>query len=267
MSAAPRSPQQLVQYLRGRGLSTTEIAGELRRSPRMVRKILDGSTSGELYRTTLEQLATTGRATTVPPRRRSKDGSVVRVRGASGAGSVTPADEGGRYTSSTQGGRLRASTSYLEGGNRQHELLLPKSKTAKGRVDANSTIVRQIRAAAKGQSRENQKQVRTMLTFANGRQMEVNTYNASTMLVRIREHGDDALAWFRDEATLRYTNLDVSKEQITGITFTVYEAPKTTAYSRRKAEGRPRQARVLTPAELARQAALKAASPRGGKSR
>lgn len=264
---ASQSPQQLVQYLRGRGLSVAEIASELHRSPRMVRKVLDGTSRGEVYRATLEQLATTGRATTIPPRRRAKDGSVVRVRAAAGSNekSVTPIDEGGQYAGTRQGGRLHSSTTYLAGGSRQHELHIPKGKTAKGRSNADSAILGQVRAAAKGQAHNNQKQIRTTLTFSNGRVMEVNTYNASTMLKRISEHDGSPLEWFRGEAKLRYTNLDVSAVSITGVTMTVYDAPKTNAYNRGKSDGRRRSTRALTPVEIARSAAL--AASRGGKPR
>lgn len=263
-----QTPQQLVQYLRGRGLSIAEIADELHRSPRMVRKVLDGTSRGELYRTTLEQLAATGRASTVPPRRRTRSGELVRVRGVAagdGVKSVTPVDEGGTYSGTRQGGRLTASTSYLAGGGRQHELHLPKGKAAKGRGEADSAIVSKVRAAAKGQARENQKKIRTVLTFANGRVMEVNEYNASTMLQRIQESGGSALDWLRSESSLRYTNLDVSKVPITGVTMTVFEPPKTRQYEDFKAAGRPRQRRALTRAELARMADTDDSSTRGGK--
>lgn len=264
-----QTPQQLVQFLRGRGLSTAEIASELHRSPRMVRKILDGSSRGELYRATLEQLATTGRASTVPPRRRTRDGQLVRVRGAAGGPggekSVTPVDEGGTYSGSRQGGRLQSSTSYLAGGGRQHELHLPKGKAAKGRSVADATIVEKVRAAAKGQARDHQKKIRTVLTFANGRVMEVNDYNASTMLQRIQESGGSALDWLRSESAKRYTNLDVSKVPITGVTMTVFDPPKTQQYEDFKAAGRPRRRRALTPSELARSIELDEGSARGGK--
>ncbi|MFT4284357.1 MAG: hypothetical protein QM598_05925 [Protaetiibacter sp.] len=261
-----QTPQQLVHYLRGRGLSITEIADELHRSPRMVRKILDGSSRGELYRATLEQLAATGRASTVPPRRRTRDGQLVKVRGgARGEKTVTPVDEGGTYSGTRQGGRLTTSTNYLAGGGRQHELHLPKGKAAKGRVEADSAIVSKVRAAAKGQARGNQKKIRTVLTFANGRVMEVNEYNASTMLQRIQESGGSALDWLRSESALRYTNLDVSKVPITGVTMTVFEPPKTRQYEDFKAAGRPRQRRALTRAELARMADNDDSSTRGGK--
>jgi transcriptional regulator with XRE-family HTH domain len=205
MTDERRSAQDLVRFLRGRGLTNAEIAAELDRSPRMVSKILNGETRGELYRTTLEELATTGRSTTVPPRRRTKSGELVKVRAGGGEEkSVTPVDTGGTYAEKRQGGRFRSSTTYLAGGGRQYELGIPKGKTAKGRDLADQEIIAKVRAAAKGQARDKQKQISARVTWANGRTMELNNYNASTMLQRIREGGGSALEWMRSESGLRY---------------------------------------------------------------
>jgi len=242
MAEDKRSAQELIQYLRGRGVSNAEIAAELQRDPRMVRKVLNGETTGAAYRATLIELATTGRASTVPPRRRSNDGRVVRVRAKAGATekSVTPADTGGRYTVSKQGGRF-TSTTYLGGGGRQHEIHMPKGKTAKGRATATDEIVAKVRSAARGQSADTQKRIRMQLTFANGRVMEVNDYNASSLLNRIntakREAtpwggNGDALGWLAAQTAERYANLDVAKVPVTGVTMTVYDAPRTEQSSR-----------------------------------
>jgi hypothetical protein len=235
VKADDRSARDLVQELRGRGLSNAEIAGELQRDPRMVRKVLNGETSGEAYRATLLELANTGRATTVPARRRSKSGDLVPVRAKRGAATKTviPADTAGRYTKEPQGGRLR-STTYLGGGGRQHELHVPKGKSAKGRTDANADIMAKIRGASKGQSRDQQKRIRATLTYANGRVMEVNDYNASTLLQRLNNAQGDALGWLAEQSRERYANLDTTKTTITGVTLTVYETPKTGQYQRNK---------------------------------
>jgi transcriptional regulator with XRE-family HTH domain len=236
------SAQQLLQELRGRGLSVSEIAGELQRSPRMIRKVLNGETSGAVYRASLLELARTGQTTTVPPRRRSRSGDLVRVRSKAGAAepTVVPQDTGGRYTPNRQGGRLRTTT-YLGGGGRQHELQIPKGKTAKGREQANSEILHRVRSAARGQARDTQQMIKARITYANGRVMEVKEYNASTMLKRINDHGGGALGWFRDENGERYTNLDVADQPITGVTMTVYGKAKTQEYDRQRTRGRPRR--------------------------
>lgn len=249
--ADEQSAQDLVRFLRGRGVTTSEIAAELRRSPRMVRKILNGETSGALYRDTLEELASTGRVTKVPPRRRLKDGSLMPVRGKAGAESKTviPEDPGGRYTENPQGGRMQISTTYMAEGGRQIDAKIPKGRTAKGRTQANVDLVQMIRNAAKGQAKDKQKQITARVTFANGRQMEVNTYNASTMLKRVNEAGGDTLGWLARESELRYVNLDVSEVPITGVTLNVTQVPKTEAYDRNQSRGRSRVSRTLPPAE------------------
>lgn len=229
-----RTAQQLIQHLRGRGLTTREIAGELQRSPRMVNKVLNGESSGAVYRKTLLELASTGRATTVPPRRRAKSGKLVAVRSKAGATekSVVPEDTGGRYTSKKQGGRF-TSTTYLGGGGRQHEIHIPKGKNTKGRKLATDELMKKVRSAAQGQTRDVQKRVRLQLTFANGRVMEVNDYNASSLLNRFHQlGGGNALNWLAASAAERYINLDVGKVPVTGVTMTVYETTRTEYSSR-----------------------------------
>ncbi|HCS60129.1 MAG TPA: hypothetical protein DIW46_01855 [Microbacterium sp.] len=251
-----RSAQDLVRILRGRGITTAELAAELHRSPRMVRKILNGETSGALYRDTLEEITNTGRATKIPPRRRLKDGSLMPIRGKKTDGeskSVIPDDPGGRYTGDKQGGRAQISTSFMSEGGRIIEARIPKGKTAKGRTVASEQLVSLIRNAAKGQAGDKQKQITARVTFGNGRQMEVNTYNASTMLQRIKESGGDTLSWLANEAGNRYINLDTTSVPITGVTLNVVQVPKTESYHRESARDRTRRTRTLTAAEKQRQ--------------
>lgn len=235
MAEDTRTARELIQALRGRGVSTTEIARELRRDPKMVRKVLNGETSGAHYTTTLRELANTGRATTIPPRRRGRDGTIVPVRTAAGSKTrtVIPEDTGGRYTGEKQGGRLQTATTYLQGSGRQHEIKLPKGKAAKGRAAAEDELLRLTRAAARGQSKDTQKRVRLQLTYANGRVMEVNDYNASSLLSRFNQlGGGNPLHWLAAQSAQRYKNLDVSKVPITGVTMTVYDAQRTDRSSR-----------------------------------
>ena len=270
MAEQKRSAQDLVRVLRGRGVTTAELADVLQRSPRMVRKILNGETSGALYRDTLEEIANTGRASKIPPRRRQKDGALVPVRGkvSDGQGkTVTPEDPGGRWTADKQGGRAQIQTSFMSEGGRLIEARIPKGKTAKGRATANAQLVEMVRNAAKGQARDKQKQITARVTFANGRQMEVNTYNASTMLKRINEDGGgNVLGWLAKEAGNRYINLDTMDVPITGLTLNVTQVPKTAAYDRENAAGRQRRTRQLSAAEkqrLQQRAQIDAAKSRG----
>lgn len=236
------TPIELLRELRGRGITNTEIAGELGRDPRMIRKVLNGETSGNAYRGALYELATTGRVTSQPARRRGRDGTLVKVRAGRDAKTktVTPEDRSGRYTNERQGGRFR-STTYLGGGGRQHELHVPKGNTAKGRQDATKHLIDTIRSASRGQAHDTQKRIRATLTFANGRVMEVKDYNASTLLDRVNHASNgDALTWLTEQTAERYANLDTSKTPITGITLTVYETPKSDQYRRNAASRRGR---------------------------
>lgn len=224
--------------LRGRGVGTSELARELQRDPRMVRKIVNGETSGAAYLPTLRNLVDRGHSDVVPPRRRTRSGDLVRVRGGKDdTGSVLPKDTGGTYTGDRQGGRF-TQTTYLQEEGRIHEIRIPKGKTAKGRAVAGKEILDRVRSAARGQSKDKQKRVSLKLTFANGRVMEVNDYNASTLLNRMNTlGGKDPLGWLRSEMGRRYENLNTDKVAITGVTMNVYTKPMT-AWSRRPYEAR-----------------------------
>ncbi len=62
MATDKRTARELIQHLRGRGVTNAEIARELQRDPRMVRKVLNGETPGTNYVQTLRELADTGHA-------------------------------------------------------------------------------------------------------------------------------------------------------------------------------------------------------------
>lgn len=233
-STDTRTARELIQQLRGRGVTNAEIARELQRDPRMVRKVLNGETPGTNYVQTLRELADTGHANTVPARRRNKAGEVVRVRAnrKAGTSSVAPADTGGRYTEAPQGGRY-TSTSYGREGVRVHQVSIPKGKKTKGRSEATRDLLGMVRSAARAQSKDTQRRVKITLTFANGRQMEVKDYNASTLLDRMNKQGEkNALGWLASQMSKRYTNLDTAQQSITGVTLNVYPTTCTDNSSR-----------------------------------
>src|SRR5690606_28084629 len=122
-------------------------------------------------------------------------------------------------------GRFTTTTTYMGGGARTHNVHVPKGRQTKGRTTAETELMRITRAAARGQSKDTQKRVRMQLTFANGRVMEVNDYNASSLLNRFNTLGDkQPMQWLADQARERYVNLDVDKTPITGVMMTVYNA-------------------------------------------
>ena len=113
------SPAELIGSLRQYGMTVTEIARELGRSPRMVRKVVRGESTGETYRQALTELHTTGSTQTRPARRRDREGRAVPVRAPRGAGApvVRPEDSepspgasSGASPATARGGRGTFST-------------------------------------------------------------------------------------------------------------------------------------------------------------
>lgn len=103
------SAADLIANLRAYGLSVSEIARELGRSPRMIRKVVQGESSGQLYVPALNELVQTGRTQAPPARRRGRDGELVRVRAPRGAAEPTrrPQEDTGAAQAGVRGRRRR----------------------------------------------------------------------------------------------------------------------------------------------------------------
>lgn len=220
---------------RSNGISVADIARQLDRSPRMVNKILRGETKGDLYINALRDLATKGTVKTPPQRRRDGGGKIIPVRTKAGSAekSYIPVDKSERYTKEKQGGRFQEATIFYGGGTRQHELNIPKGKKTKGRGEASTTLLGLVRRAARGQTRKTQQRVTLDVTFANGRQMQIKDYNASSLLNRIKtQGGGDAFAWIGKAQKDRYPDFDPAAIPVTGITMTVYQSTNHPGASR-----------------------------------
>lgn len=240
-----RSAADLVADLRAYGMSTTEIARELGRSPRMVRKVVRGESSGQLYVAALEELARTGQSRTPPPRRRGRDGQLMRVRAPRGASESTrrPSDPGTAATqpsgapgstgdTSRSRGRAGApptayssDTTYLPGGVRQHSVTTPRSNGV-GRERARQRLLEILRSAARSQ-RGGRKNVRFRLTLKNGTTVEVGAkggYAISKALSRARGEGDDPFGWLAGEVADRdyHEIMSGGGLDIVGVEATVY---------------------------------------------
>lgn len=197
------SAAELIRRLREYGLTQTEIARELDRSPRMVRKIERGETSGELYRGALAQLYETGKSVPPVPRRRDRAGSLVRVRAP--RGSETPTVQPVDPTSGPARRNYSTETTYLQGGGRQHQYHLPKSE-GKGREEGRLAFLHNNGRAAMGRRR-----AKFRLRYSNGRTVEVGSkggYRASDVQTRSRNEGNDPWAYLAAEAAHRYVDLD-----------------------------------------------------------
>lgn len=220
------SVADMLRQERGRGVSVAELARMLGRSERMIRKVLNGETTGEAYRAAVVELRERGRVSAPPPRRRSGSGRIIAVRAKrepdGGGGLRVPEEQSAR----PKPGRFSESLTPLADGARQYEFTAPKTKDAKGRVLANSVIVSRLRSAAKGQ-RWDRKKVKFVVRLSNGRSMPVGSkhgYQVSSVLGR-SAHGTfegDALAWLKTQVEHRYPGLEKSGVVITDLTMTVY---------------------------------------------
>ena len=241
----------LIANLRAYGLSVSEIARELGRSPRMIRKVVQGQSSGQLYVSALNELVQTGRTQAPPERRRGRDGELVRVRAprgaaeptrrpqedtgaaqAGGAGQppATPTSRRGRSSAQAeparQPGTFSDSTTYLPGGVRQHTVTAPRSEGS-GRERARQGLLAALRRAARSQ-RGGRKNVRFRVTLQNGTTVEVGAkggYAVSKALARSRSEGDDPFAWLAGEvADRQYLQKALARENlnIVGVEATIY---------------------------------------------
>lgn len=230
-----RTPADLVADLRAYGMSVTEIAAELQRSPRMVRKIVRGETRGEAYRTTLTELVDKGVAQTRPPRRRGRDGQTVRVRAPRASGVATrhpddpgtgtgtpPATDAGTSGTPTQRPTPATQTTYLAGGARQYAINVPR--TGPNREAGRVQIMSWLRAAARGQ-RGGRKNARFTLNLKDGRSITVGGtggYAVSAALARSKAEGNDPFAWLNDQIQGRYEGLSSKPSEIVGVAVTIY---------------------------------------------
>ncbi|MGO3141731.1 MAG: hypothetical protein ACTII3_13495, partial [Galactobacter sp.] len=183
------SPQELILESKAKyEMSWDELGAAMGRSPRMMRKIARGETSGASYKEALVELHTRGEIRHVPARRRNKAGTLVNVRAKRGAEtkSVAPHDDGGRYVRSPKRGRFTVgedeqieagSENYTrtEGkepdvffpeGGRISTVEMPKSK-GKGRTSGWEAIKSKLRSATKSQ-RGSDKRVRFTVEFEVG---------------------------------------------------------------------------------------------------
>ena len=243
-ASSGRNPVDLVADLRAYGMSIAEIADELDRSPRMLRKIVRGETSGVAYRATLSELVDTGRATTRPTRRRDRTGQAVPVRAPRGSSTptirpveATPAPAAAAPGTSTSGRRRgrgqsgpastqdtspAESTTYLPGGVRQHSVRVPQR--GPNREAGRQQVSDWLRAAARGQ-RGGRKNVRFTVHLRDGRAITVGDkggYAVSAALSRSRAEGQDPFAWLNNEIQGRYESLYPSDRDIVGVDLTIY---------------------------------------------
>jgi hypothetical protein len=215
------SVADMLRDQRAQGVSVAELARMLDRSPKMVRKVLAGESSGEAYRHAVTELHERGRVSAPPPRRRGRSGQLVPVRAPEGSAEATRVPE---EAPRRKRGRFTETMTPLTNGARLYEFTAPKTKDAKGRAQANATMISRLRSAAKGQ-RWDRRKVKFDVTLSNGHTLQVGSkhgYQVSSVLGRSREFESDPMAWLKTQVAHRYKDLEASGVVITDVSMTVY---------------------------------------------
>lgn len=198
------------------GLTWKDMANQLGRSDKMIRKIATGETSGESFRRSITELYERGEVEHMTPRRRSKDGGLARVRSKSGAEqkSFIPEDTRGRRVEPVKRGRYSHTTTALAEGNRLHHIEMPKTPNSQGRKKGLAAIDRVLLQITKSQARRD-KRVKFNVTVedaeGNRRLLEIGSksgFHASDVRSDMRtDHGGSAEKWLDDEVNKVYRDL------------------------------------------------------------
>lgn len=231
------------------GLTWKEMADQLGRSDRMIRKIAYGETSGESFRTSITELYEKGQVETLTPRRRTKSGQLARVRSKKGARnkSVVPVDTRGKRAPRVPRGKYSFSTTHLPAGNRLHEIEMPRTgKVGRQRgLDAfDKTMLKVTRSQARADKR-----VKLSLTVedphGNRRRYEVGSksgFHASDVRADIRtDHAGDAEGWLRTQ--LNHVYPDTGNYRIVGIEINEHNAVRTKEVRKQEDQDRTRRRR------------------------
>lgn len=215
--------------------SNRELANLIGRSEKLIRNLHHGKTPGENYRRTLTELYNTGTITHLTPRRRTKEGKLIRIRTKAGTHktSITPTDtRGGRAPNKTRG-RYRHTTQLLTNGGRIHTTEMPPSPRAKGRAKGFKTVHDTLIKITRSQAHADKRVTPTItVQDPNGtrRELRIGTkdgYHASDILTDINhDHHGDTEAWAQQQLTHVYGS-DNSK--IVTITLNEHTATRTKA--------------------------------------
>lgn len=254
-NADPRqSPAELVQQIRASyGMTWDELGSAMGRSGRMMRKIARGETSGESYRAALTELNDSGRLEHRPPRRRGKDGTLVKVRAKTGAATKTvvpaerdqaaPPDQGsgkepaaGVQQAATRSPRrtFQSSTQYLPDGNRIHTVEMPKTHGAKGRERAAEDLRRQVANIARGTKHKDKRmRMEAVVDIGQGRTRRVTIgskggYLAGDVVSDVRDRsGGNMMNWLHTQMGQEYVSQMDSKARIVSVTVTTFNATRS----------------------------------------
>lgn len=226
---------QLINQARERwGLSVNEMAEQMGRSPRMIRKIMRGETAGESYVPSLRETVNNGHPEHQPPRARRADGKLRNVRGKKGKKGVAPPERKGRYVDLPKRGKATSTIEALGPGSRRSTFQAPKTKGAKGRKEINQKIAKALRDERGGTYRGRHGQFRSMkrvkfeAVTSTGRKVTVGSkggYSLSDVRKGVESYGGDALGWMSTQVQDRYVDTQ-GKVNIVGWQMTTYYGPE-----------------------------------------
>ena len=215
------------------GLTWNDMAEQVGRSDRMLRKIARGETSGESFRQSLTELYERGQVETLPPRRRTKDGKLAKVRSKRGAEqkSITPRDTRGKYSPSVKRGRFSHSMTNLPAGNRLHHIEMPRSRRSAGRMKGLDACDKTMLKIAKSQARAD-KRVKVAVTVEDDqghrRQYQIGSksgFHASDVRSDIRtDHGGSLEGWFQRQLDAVYP--DTGSYTVVGLDINEHNAAR-----------------------------------------
>lgn len=232
------------------GLTWQDMAEQVGRSDRMLRKIARGETSGETFRQSLTELYERGQVETLPPRRRTKDGKLARVRSKRGAGqkSVTPADTRGKYAPTVKRGRFSHSMTALPEGNRLHHIEMPRTRRSEGRKKGLEAFDKTMLKIAKSQARAD-KRVKVSVTVedeqGHRRQYQIGSksgFHASDVRSDIRtDHGGSPEGWFQRQLDAVYP--DTGSYTVVGVDINEHNASRSKEIRKQEDATRTRRRR------------------------
>lgn len=214
-------------------VSNRELANLIGRSEKLIRNLHHGKTPGENYRRTLTELYTTGNIQHLTPRRRTKDGKLIRIRTKAGAKapSTTPTDTQGTPQDKKTRTRYKHTTQLLANGGRIHTTEMPPSPRAKGRTQGFKTVHDTLIKITRSQAHHDKRITPTITVQdpnGNRRELRIGTkdgYHASDILTDINhDHHGDTEAWAQQQLTHVYGS-DNSK--IVTITLNEHTATRT----------------------------------------
>lgn len=195
------------------GMTWAEMGQQLGRSDRMIRKIARGETSGESFRQSVTELYDRGQVEHLPPRRRTKDGKLAKIRSKRGAEqkSVTPTDTRGRPAGRVKRGRFAHTTTVLREGNRLHRIEMPRSPRSEGRKKGLKAFDDTMLKISRSQARAD-KRVKVSVTVQDSqgqrRQYQIGSksgFHASDVRSDIRsDHNGQVEGWIQRQLDAVY---------------------------------------------------------------